>query len=94
MYTCIYIFIKKNRLNAFQKAIFKAKNSGSSLKISLPFDNILDIEYTDNTEFQQFLKIRVVGIEDSFVMDEVCRHNRKNMHYIYLKSAYLYHYFY
>ncbi|CAO3646214.1 unnamed protein product [Cunninghamella blakesleeana] len=57
-------------LNTFQKAIFKAKNSGSSFKISLPFDNIFDIEYTDNTEFQQFLKIRVVDIEDSFVMDE------------------------
>jgi hypothetical protein len=55
----------------FQKAIFKAKNAGSSLKMAFPFGNILDIEYTDAFEFQQFLKIRVVGIEDSFVMDEV-----------------------
>ncbi|KAI8330366.1 hypothetical protein BC941DRAFT_518250 [Chlamydoabsidia padenii] len=57
-------------LAVFQKAIFKAKNAGSSLKMAFPFGNILDIEYTDAFEFQQFLKIRVVGIEDSFVMDE------------------------
>lgn len=41
--------------------------------MAFPFGNILDIEYTDAFEFQQFLKIRVVGIEDSFVMDEVSR---------------------
>ncbi|KAI8086740.1 UDP-Glycosyltransferase/glycogen phosphorylase [Halteromyces radiatus] len=57
-------------LAIFQKAIFKAKNSGSNLKMTFPFSSILDIEYTDAFEFQQFLKIRVVGIEDSFVMDE------------------------
>ncbi|ORZ10431.1 hypothetical protein BCR42DRAFT_422365 [Absidia repens] len=57
-------------LTVLQKAVFKAKNSGSSLKMAFPFGNILDIEYTDAFEFQQFLKIRVVGIEDSFVMDE------------------------
>ncbi|GAN03492.1 glycosyltransferase family 1 protein [Mucor ambiguus] len=56
--------------NALQKAIFRAKNNGSSLKITLPFENILDIEQTEAFEFQKFLKIRAVGIDDSFVMDE------------------------
>ena len=55
-----------------QKAIFKAKNAGNSVKISLPFENILDIEQTEAFEFQQFIQIRAVGIDDSFVMDEVC----------------------
>lgn len=59
------------RTNALQKAIFRAKNNGSSLKITLPFENILDIEQTEAFEFQKFLKIRAVGIDDSFVMDEV-----------------------
>lgn len=59
------------RTNALQKAIFRAKNNGSSLKITLPFENILDIEQTEAFEFQRFLKIRAVGIDDSFVMDEV-----------------------
>jgi hypothetical protein len=54
-----------------QKAIFRAKNNGSSLKITLPFENIVDIEQTEAFEFQKFLKIRVVDIDDSFVMDEV-----------------------
>jgi hypothetical protein len=31
----------------------------------------LDIEQTEAFEFQKFLKIRAVGIDDSFVMDEV-----------------------
>ncbi|KAI8068422.1 hypothetical protein BC940DRAFT_299044 [Gongronella butleri] len=57
-------------LTAVQKAIFKAKNAGSSFKLSFPFANILDIEHTEAFEFQQYLKIRVVGVEDSFVMDE------------------------
>ncbi|CAO0794017.1 unnamed protein product [Mucor circinelloides] len=56
--------------NALQKAIFRAKNNGSSLKITLPFENILDVEQTEAFEFQKFLKIRAVGIDDSFVMDE------------------------
>ncbi|CEG67174.1 hypothetical protein RMATCC62417_03641 [Rhizopus microsporus] len=56
--------------NALQKAIFKANNSGSNLKIVLPFQNVLDIEQTEAFEFQKFLKIRAVGIDDSFVMDE------------------------
>jgi hypothetical protein len=54
-----------------QKAIFRAKNNGTSLKITLPFENILDIEQTEAFEFQKFLKIRAVGIDDSFVVDEV-----------------------
>ncbi|KAI8148737.1 hypothetical protein BJV82DRAFT_196949 [Fennellomyces sp. T-0311] len=57
-------------INMLQKAIFKAKNAGNSVKVSLPFENILDIEQTEAFEFQQFIQIRAVGIDDSFVMDE------------------------
>ncbi|KAL0091342.1 UDP-Glycosyltransferase/glycogen phosphorylase [Phycomyces blakesleeanus] len=57
-------------INVFQKAIFKAKNTGSSLKVVIPMENILDIEQPVPIEFQQFLKIRTVGIDDSLVMDE------------------------
>lgn len=56
--------------SALQKAIFGAKNNGSSLKITLPLQSILDIEQTEAFEFQKFLKIRAVGIDDNFVMDE------------------------
>lgn len=67
----LILFICYCRTNALQKAIFRAKNNGSSLRITLPFENILDIEQTEAFEFQKFLKIRAVGIDDSFVMDEV-----------------------
>ncbi|KAI9267385.1 hypothetical protein BY458DRAFT_209439 [Sporodiniella umbellata] len=56
--------------NALQIAIFKANNHGPNLKITLPFQNILDIEQTEAFEFQKFLKIRAVSADDSFVMDE------------------------
>lgn len=65
-----YLFV--GRTSALQKAIFRAKNNGSSLKITLPLQSILDIEQTEAFEFQKFLKIRAVGIDDNFVMDEVC----------------------
>lgn len=58
------------RTNVFQKAIFKAKSSGNSLKVSLPFGNIVDIEQTEAFEFQQYVQIRAVGVDDSFVLDE------------------------
>ncbi|KAG2219054.1 hypothetical protein INT45_008898 [Circinella minor] len=57
-------------MNMLRKAIFKAKNTGNSVKITLPFKNILDIEQTEAFEFQQFIQIRAVGIDDHFVMDE------------------------
>ncbi|KAI7907052.1 uncharacterized protein BX663DRAFT_126346 [Cokeromyces recurvatus] len=65
--------------NALQKAIFRAKHGGNSLKITLPFEKILDIELTEAFEFQKFLKIRAVGIDDNFVMDEVCQTNKKGI---------------
>lgn len=68
---CLLIQVLIFRINVLQKAIFKAKNTGNSLKIALPFENILDMELTEAFEFQQFLQIRAVGIDDSFVMDEV-----------------------
>ncbi|KAG2179075.1 hypothetical protein INT43_001925, partial [Umbelopsis isabellina] len=57
-------------INMLQRGIFKAKNSGPSLKTMLPFDKIFDVEKTDAFGFQQFIKIRAVGIDDNFTMDE------------------------
>ncbi|KAI9018738.1 hypothetical protein CLU79DRAFT_760165 [Phycomyces nitens] len=57
-------------ITVFQKAIFKAKNTGSSLKVVISMGNILDIEQPVHIEFQQFLKVRTAGIDDSLVMDE------------------------
>lgn len=69
------------RTNALQIAIFKANNNGSNLKITLPFQNILDIEQTEAFEFQRFLKIRAVGIDDKFVMDEVINFSKETIPY-------------
>lgn len=71
MFIQISYLLFVGRTSALQKAIFRAKNNGSSLKITLPLQSILDIEQTEAFEFQKFLKIRAVGIDDNFVMDEV-----------------------
>ncbi|CAO3690818.1 unnamed protein product [Umbelopsis ramanniana] len=57
-------------INMLQRGVFKAKNNGPSLKIMLPFDKIFDVEKTDTFDFQQFIKVRAVGIDDNFTMDE------------------------
>ncbi|ORX47715.1 UDP-Glycosyltransferase/glycogen phosphorylase [Hesseltinella vesiculosa] len=57
-------------LTAVQKAIFKAKNTGSNFKLKFPFSSILDIEHSEVDKYQQLLMISVVDVEDEFVMDE------------------------
>lgn len=72
--SAVLIFICGNyifRINTLQKAIFRAKQIGDSVKIVLRCDNILDIEKTAAFEFADYLRIRTVDNDDSYAMDEV-----------------------
>jgi sterol 3beta-glucosyltransferase len=55
-----------------QKVIFRSHNDGDSVKISLPIDNVIDIEESPVVEFAQTFKIRVIESGDSYAVDEVC----------------------
>jgi sterol 3beta-glucosyltransferase len=53
-----------------QKTIFRSHNDGDSVKISLPVENVIDVEESPVVEFAETLKIRVVESGDSYAIDE------------------------
>ena len=55
-----------------QKVIFRSHNDGDSVKISLPIENVIDIEESPVVDFAETLKIRVLEGGDSYAVDEVC----------------------
>jgi sterol 3beta-glucosyltransferase len=60
-----------------QKVIFRSHNDGDSVKISLPIENVIDIEESPVVEFAQTFKIRVIESGDSYAIDEVRINLRK-----------------
>ena len=54
-----------------QKVIFRSHNDGDSVKISLPIENVIDIEESPVVEFAQTFKVRVIESGDSYAIDEV-----------------------
>lgn len=61
----------KDWVNSLQKTIFRSHNDGDSVKISLPVDNIIDMEVSPVVEFAETVKIRVIESEESYAIDDV-----------------------
>lgn len=61
----------KEWVKAIQRVIFRSHNDGDSVKISLPIENIIDIEEMHMLEFADTCKIRVLDNDETFVLDEV-----------------------
>lgn len=62
----------KEWVKTLQKVIFRSHNDGDSVKISLPTQNIIDIEESPVIDFAKTLKIRVVDSDETYAIDEVC----------------------
>ena len=62
----------KEWVKTLQKVIFRSHNDGDSVKISLPVENVLDIEESPVVDFAETFKIRVIESGDSYAIDEVC----------------------
>jgi sterol 3beta-glucosyltransferase len=62
----------KEWVKNLQKVIFRSHNDGDSVKISLPVENVIDIEESPVVDFVETLKVRVVESGDSYAIDEVC----------------------
>lgn len=62
----------KEWVKSLQKIIFRSHNEGDSVKISLPIENIIDIEDSQVVEFAETCKIRVIDNEETYAIDEVC----------------------
>ncbi|KAH0558394.1 hypothetical protein GP486_004947 [Trichoglossum hirsutum] len=60
----------KEWVKSLQKVIFRSRNDGDSVKISLPIENIIDVEESPVIEFAETFKIRVYDNDETFAMDE------------------------
>jgi hypothetical protein len=58
-------------VKALQKIIFRTHNEGDSVKISLPIENIIDIEDSQIVDFADTCKIRVIDNDETYAIDEV-----------------------
>ncbi|POS86803.1 hypothetical protein EPUL_001507 [Erysiphe pulchra] len=60
----------KEWVKVLQKIIFRSHNEGDSVKISLPIDNVIDIEESQIIEFADTCKIRAVDNGETYAVDE------------------------
>lgn len=61
----------KEWVKTLQKVIFRSHNDGDSVKISLPIENVYEVEESPVIEFAETLKIRVVDSDETYAIDEV-----------------------
>lgn len=64
----------KEWVKTLQKVIFRSHNDGDSVKVSLPIENIIDVEESPIIGFADTLKIRVVDSDETYAIDEVRRY--------------------
>jgi sterol 3beta-glucosyltransferase len=67
-------------VKALQKVIFRAHNDGDSVKISLPIENIMDVEDVKILDVAQTIKIRVIDNDETYAIDEVSNITLLNHH--------------
>jgi sterol 3beta-glucosyltransferase len=60
----------KEWVKALQKIIFRSHNEGDSVKISLPIENVIDVEDIQVIEFAETCKIRVIDNDETYAIDE------------------------
>lgn len=69
----------KEWVKSLQKIIFRSHNDGDSVKISLPIENIIDIEDSQMIEFAETCKIRVIDNDETYAIDEVSNVERASV---------------
>ncbi|KAL2268062.1 hypothetical protein VTJ83DRAFT_2908 [Remersonia thermophila] len=60
----------KEWVKSLQRVIFRSHNDGDSVKISLPIENVIDIEETNMLDFAETCKIRVIDNDETYAIDE------------------------
>ena len=61
----------KDWVKTLQKVIFRSHNDGDSVKISLPIENVIDIEESPVLEFADTFKIQVIESNETYAINEV-----------------------
>lgn len=62
----------KEWVKTLQKVIFRTHNEGDSVKISIPTENLIDVEESPVLEFADTIKLKVFTNDDTYAIDEVC----------------------
>ncbi|CCG81279.1 Sterol 3-beta-glucosyltransferase [Taphrina deformans PYCC 5710] len=57
-------------IKTLRKVIFRLKNVGDSVKITIPFAAVLDVEESDVLHFTDTMKIRIADDHDTFAINE------------------------
>ncbi|KAI5460333.1 hypothetical protein BGZ63DRAFT_357459 [Mariannaea sp. PMI_226] len=60
----------KGWVKSLQRVIFRSHNDGDSVKISLPIENVIDIEDTQMVQFADTCKVRVIDNDETYAIDE------------------------
>lgn len=60
----------KEWVRQLQKVIFRSHNDGDSVKISLPLENIMDVEATSVVDIADTVKLRVIDNDETYAVDE------------------------
>ena len=60
----------KEWIRSIQKVIFRTHNDGNSVKISLPIQNVLEIEESSILDLANTVKVRVIDNDETFAIDE------------------------
>ncbi|KAF8634463.1 hypothetical protein AX15_000905 [Amanita polypyramis BW_CC] len=56
-------------VKAIRKVIFKAQNSGDSVKIAIPYSLILDVERSSAIDFSETIEVKVFDKEEQYSVD-------------------------
>ncbi|KAL2163771.1 hypothetical protein VTH06DRAFT_5830 [Thermothelomyces fergusii] len=57
-------------VKSLQRVIFRSHNDGDSVKISLPIENVIDVEEAHMLDFADTCKIRVIDNDETYAIDE------------------------
>ncbi|KAI7134575.1 glycosyltransferase family 1 protein, partial [Hortaea werneckii] len=60
----------KEWIKQLQKIIFRSHNDGDSVKISLPLQNVVDVEAIPVIDFAETIKLRVIDNDETYAVDE------------------------
>ncbi|PTB37584.1 Sterol 3-beta-glucosyltransferase [Trichoderma asperellum] len=60
----------KEWVKSLQRVIFRSHNDGDSVKISIPINDVIDVEDSQMMEFSDTCKIRVMDSDETFAIDE------------------------
>ncbi|TPX12656.1 uncharacterized protein E0L32_000833 [Thyridium curvatum] len=60
----------KEWVKSLQRVIFRSHNEGDSIKISLPIQNVIDVEEAQMIDFADTCKVRVIDNDETYAIDE------------------------